>query len=577
MRVTHLGKFYPPVRGGMERVLQSLCQGERSRGVDSRALVVATERATVREEVEGVPVTRAGLLVRVGSVSVSAALIPLLRGDDSDLLVLHEPNPMALLAYAIARPRHRLIVWYHSEVIRPRWRYLAFYHPFVSFALGRAARIVVSSPALLEHAGALAPYRARAVVVPFGLPEPVGQPTAAGSAKSLNGGRPGFVVLFVGRLVPYKGVDVLLQAMRGLDASAVIVGDGPLREALERQADALGVGDRVSFRGTLPEDALAELYAACDVLALPSTTAAEAFGLVQVEAMARGKPVVSTRVASGVPWVNQDGVTGFTVPPGDPDALRSALGRLQQDPDLRDRMGDAGRRRFREWFTHAAMVDRTAGLYEEVAAEPAMPPTAFIKRAFDVVLSGAGLLLSAPVWAVAALLIKLEDGGPVFYRQERVGAGGQTFSVLKFRSMVPDAERNSGPLQAVADDPRVTRAGKLLRATAMDELPQLVNILRGDMSFVGPRALRPGEIDANGAGEVVALEAIEGYHARTVVPPGLTGVAQIYAPRDVARRQKFRYDRVYIKRRSFLLDLRLIMLSFWISLRGTWEHRERKF
>ena len=163
MRVTHLGKFYPPVRGGMERVLQSLCQGERSRGVDSRALVVATERATVREEVEGVPVTRAGLLVRVGSVSVSAALIPLLRGDDSDLLVLHEPNPMALLAYAIARPRHRLIVWYHSEVIRPRWRYLAFYHPFVSFALGRAARIVVSSPALLEHAGALAPYRARTV------------------------------------------------------------------------------------------------------------------------------------------------------------------------------------------------------------------------------------------------------------------------------------------------------------------------------------------------------------------------------------------------------------------------------
>ena len=414
-------------------------------------------------------------------------------------------------------------------------------------------------------------------IVPFGLPEPVGQPTAAGSAKSLNGGRPGFVVLFVGRLVPYKGVDVLLQAMRGLDASAVIVGDGPLRAALEQQADALGVSDRVSFRGTLSEDALAELYATCDVLALPSTTAAEAFGLVQVEAMARGKPVVSTRVASGVPWVNQDGVTGFTVPPGDPDALRSALGRLQQDPDLRDRMGDAGRRRFREWFTHAAMVDRTAGLYEEVAAEPAMPPTAFIKRAFDVVLSGAGLLLSAPVWAVAALLIKLEDGGPVFYRQERVGAGGQTFSVLKFRSMVPDAERNSGPLQAVADDPRVTRVGKLLRATAMDELPQLVNILRGDMSFVGPRALRPGEIDANGAGEVVALEAIEGYHARTVVPPGLTGVAQIYAPRDVARRQKFRYDRVYIKRRSFLLDLRLIMLSFWISLRGTWEHRERKF
>jgi rhamnosyl/mannosyltransferase len=555
----------------MERVLQALCQGERDFGVDSRALVVATGAATVREEIDGVPVTRAGQLLRVGSVSVSAALIPLLRADDSELLVLHEPNPMALLAYAIARPRHRLIVWYHSQVIRPRWRYIAFYHPFVSFALRRAARVIVSSPALIEHADALAPYRAKTVVVPFGLPELPARPPATDSS------RPGFVILFVGRLVPYKGLDVLLQALCGLDGSAIVVGDGLLRESLERQAESLGVADRVSFRGPLSEPTLAELYGTCDVLVLPSKTPAEAFGLVQVEAMARGKPVISTTVASGVPWVNQDGVTGFTVPPDDADALRSALARLQQDAELRARMGEAGRQRFREYFTHAAMVQRTTSLYEEVTAESGSPPAPFIKRAFDVALSAAGLLLSAPVWAVAALLIKLEDGGPVFYRQDRVGAGGRTFSVLKFRSMVPDAERHSGPLQATADDPRVTRVGKLLRATAMDELPQLVNILRGDMSFVGPRALRPEEIDANSAGEAVALEAIDGYHARSIVQPGLTGVAQIYAPRDVARRCKFRYDLVYIRRRSFWLDLRLIMLSFWISFRGTWENRERKF
>jgi rhamnosyl/mannosyltransferase len=571
VRVTHLGKFYPPVRGGMERVLQALCEGERAIGVDSRALVVATDRASAHEDVGGVPVTRAGLLIRVGSVAVSAALIRLLRADDSDVLVLHEPNPMALLAYALARPRHRLIVWYHSEVIRPRWRYLAFYHPFVSFALRRAARIVVSSPALPEHAKALEPYRERTSIVPFGFADPLS------SAPPIAARTVGAVVLFVGRLVPYKGVDVLLRAMRGLDASAIIVGDGPLRGELERQAVALGIGARVSFLGTLAEDELAEWYCNCDVLALPSTTAAEAFGVVQVEAMARGKPVVSTRVASGVPWVNQDGITGFTVPPGDADALRSALARLLADAELRTRMGEAGRRRFLEQFAQAAMVERTAALYGEVAAEPTPAPVSFVKRAFDVTLSTFGLLLSAPVWAVAAVLIKLEDGGPVFYRQDRVGTGGRTFSVLKFRSMVTDAERASGPLQAVADDPRVTRVGRLLRATAMDELPQLVNIFRGDMSFVGPRALRPGEIDANSNGQVVALEAIEGYHARTLVQPGLTGIAQIYAPRDVARRQKFRYDRVYIKRQTFWLDLRLIMLSFWISLRGSWEHRERKF
>jgi lipopolysaccharide/colanic/teichoic acid biosynthesis glycosyltransferase len=142
--------------------------------------------------------------------------------------------------------------------------------------------------------------------------------------------------------------------------------------------------------------------------------------------------------------------------------------------------------------------------------------------------------------------------------------------------MVPDAERD-GPLQAAAGDARVTRIGRLMRATAMDELPQLVNIFRGDMSFVGPRALRPGEIDAIGDGRLVALEEIAGYAAGTAVQPGLTGIAQIYAPRDIARRQKFRYDLVYVRRRSFWLDLRLILLSFWISFRGTWEHRERKF
>ena len=117
-----------------------------------------------------------------------------------------------------------------------------------------------------------------------------------------------------------------------------------------------------------------------------------------------------------------------------------------------------------------------------------------MKRAFDVLLSGTGLFVAAPLWVVIATAIKLEDGGPVLFPQDRVGLGGATFRALKFRSMHPDAEAGSGAIQATAGDPRVTRVGRLLRATAMDELPQLWNILRGDMSFVGPRALRPGEI-----------------------------------------------------------------------------------
>jgi len=202
------------------------------------------------------------------------------------------------------------------------------------------------------------------------------------------------------------------------------------------------------------------------------------------------------------------------------------------------------------------------------------------KRMLDVALAGAGLILSAPLWAIIAAAIRLESPGPIFFRQDRVGERGRTFDALKFRSMIHDAERHVGPLQASENDPRVTRVGRVLRATAMDELPQLWNIFRGDMSFVGPRALRPGELElkrGGAAGEVVALEDVPGFLERSAVRPGLTGLAQIYAPRDVLRYQKFRYDRLYIRRQSFGLDLRLILLSFWITARGTWEARGRKY
>ena len=167
----------------------------------------------------------------------------------------------------------------------------------------------------------------------------------------------------------------------------------------------------------------------------------------------------------------------------------------------------------------------------------------------------------------------------MFFAQERVGLGGRRFTALKFRSMRPDAEaRQSARSRRSEHDPRVTRIGRFMRATAMDELPQLWNILRGDMSFVGPRALRPGR--DRGRTPTAASSGSKTFPAsrmRITVRPGLTGVAQVYAPRDVPRRQKFRYDRIYVQRRSWWLDVRLILLSFWISVHGTWEVRGRKY
>ena len=199
-----------------------------------------------------------------------------------------------------------------------------------------------------------------------------------------------------------------------------------------------------------------------------------------------------------------------------------------------------------------------------------------MKRLFDMVVSGAGLIVFAPVSLLIALGIKLEDGGPVFFTQERVGRDCRVFTAYKFRSMVVDAERFTGAVQATENDPRVTRMGRILRATAFDELPQLWNILSGDMSVVGPRPLRPGEADTTADGAQLPLSAIPGYEARHRVRPGLTGIAQVYAPRDLPRTGKFRYDLLYQRKAAFCLDLRLILTSFWITARGRWEDRGRK-
>jgi len=199
-----------------------------------------------------------------------------------------------------------------------------------------------------------------------------------------------------------------------------------------------------------------------------------------------------------------------------------------------------------------------------------------LKRAFDVALSSAGLAVSAPLWLLIAAAIKLEDGGPVLFVQDRVGMGGSTFRALKFRSMVPHAS-GLPPNQAGEDDPRITRVGRLLRATAMDELPQLYNIFRGDMSFVGPRPLMPGEIEVRGSGDLVRLDSIAGYTVRHSVRPGLTGLSQVYAPRDTPLARKFRLDAIYVRNATFCLDLFLVAVSFWITFRGRWEVRVRKF
>jgi len=286
------------------------------------------------------------------------------------LTVLHEPNPLALLSDWLGAQHGPLVVWFHSEVIRPQWKYRLLYRPFLRRVLRRASRIVVSSPNLAEHAAELRDFRDKCVVIPFGIDTARLQrtPAVARIADGIAERFPGPRILFVGRLVPYKGVDVLLRAMRDVNATALIVGDGPLRQRLQEQASAAGISSRVNFLGQLDdEDVIAHLHA-CDLFVLPSVTRAETFGVVQLEAMACGKPVVSTNLPTGVPWVNRHEHSGLVVPPGDDGALASALNRLLNDPALRQRMGDAARQRVADEFTAGRMTALTSSLYRDVFA-----------------------------------------------------------------------------------------------------------------------------------------------------------------------------------------------------------------
>ena len=352
-RVVHIAKFYPPAPGGMERVVASLCRASTGL-VESRVLALNAGRDTVEEVVDGVPVTRVGVVAQAGSVPIAPALALQMRRIEADLVILHEPHPWALLSYAVGRPAAPLAIWYHSDVVRPALQYALFYAPLARTVYSRARSFIVSSPPLGDHASALAPYRDRIRVIPFAID--AAQWTIARPDEEEP------FVLFVGRHVAYKGVDVLIRALQGTPLRAVIAGDG--RRRAEWEALARHAGVNATFTGDVSDAALRDLFRRCAVFVLPSVTRAEAFGYVQLEAMASGKPVISTDVPSGVSWVNQHEQTGLVVRAGAVEALRGALIQLMEDPARRRRLGAAGRARVEGTFSMAQLRERLRALYE---------------------------------------------------------------------------------------------------------------------------------------------------------------------------------------------------------------------
>jgi rhamnosyl/mannosyltransferase len=371
MRVLHAYKVYlPDSYGGIPQVIETLV-GLSRRGVESFILVARAAGFGRSFRIDGTPVRAVGSLGTLLSMPI-APTYPLVLAQKSravDVVVYHAPFPLADIGILLAFPRRTaLIVHWHAEVIgRPLLgRLLA---PLFRHTLKRADRIVISDPAMLATSALLAPHAAKCVVAPYGCDTGYWGQLDAAQQTTVDGIRARLprLVVAIGRLVGYKGYDVLLRALKGIDAQAVIIGEGPLRATLEQMARELGIADRVTFLGAQRRDQLKAYVHAARVFAFPSVNAAEAFGIVQLEAMAAGRPVVNTSLPTAVPNVARDGREGMTVPPNDPEALAAALRRLLDDPELAQQIGTAARLRARDDFDLALFLDRMESLYQQAS------------------------------------------------------------------------------------------------------------------------------------------------------------------------------------------------------------------
>ena len=361
----HVGKFYPPHKGGIESYVEVLCR-ELSKCMDVRVLVANETREVKEEFIDGVHVVRLGTLLTLASTPLCPGMTSRIRNSESDLVHIHLPNPAAVIAYLKSGYKGRVVYTYHGDVVRQK-RLDKMFRLVQRAALRRSSAIIVSSPHLLSSP-VLAEFRDKCRVIPFGVSvEDFSRVDEAAvmRLRQMFGDR---IVLSVGRLVYYKGLEYAIRAMVDVPGTLLIVGGGPLRPQLEALVSQIGLNQRVVFLGEIPDEQLRACYHASDVFVLASASRSEAFGIVQIEAMAAGRPVVNTQLDSGVPFVSLHGLTGLTVPPGDPGALSKAINQLLDDPELRASYGQASRLRATSEFSLAAMTSRTAELYQEVLA-----------------------------------------------------------------------------------------------------------------------------------------------------------------------------------------------------------------
>ncbi len=370
LRILQVAKWCSPSVGGIEKIVDDITYGMKARS-QMKLLVCNDGKKTVCETTpDGIEIVRAGKVGRISSMPVSFKYIHWFRklSADADVIQFHAPFPLSDLALFLFHRQHAITaVWWHSDVVRQK-RLLFFYKPLMRWFLKHVDRIYVASDAIVRQSAYLGKYADKIEVIPFGINEKeyLDAPEMPVLSEVANK-KENVKLLFVGRLVYYKGVDVLIKAFDGIEgAELFIVGGGELEDALKREAEASENSRNIHFLGMLDDASLKAAYRECDVLVLPSVSRSECFGLVQLEAMVYGKPVINTDLDTAVPEVSLDGVSGITVTPGDVDELRAAIEKLCGDPELRKKYGDAARERVLKRYSIDRMSDRLFGSYSRL-------------------------------------------------------------------------------------------------------------------------------------------------------------------------------------------------------------------
>jgi len=374
MKILQFGKFYPPHIGGIEKVMFDLTEGLNRRGIRCDVLCSNKEPKYSEERNRGYSIIRTRSYGIYHSVSVTPQMIGKLREvqDNYDIIHVHLPDPMAAVALFLCKPRVGIVLHWHGDVIRQRLL-LPMYRPFQTWMLRRAEAVLATSPNYVDGSTSLAPFRSKCHVVPIGV-DISGMSVSSGKVREIRERFKGKrIVLSIGRLTHYKGYEYLIEAggHLGDDYVVLIVGSGGLDRELSRRIKDLGLTDKVHILGRVEHEELGSYYEASDVFCLSSVSKNEGFGIVQIEAMLFGKPVVSTNIqGSGVVYANVDDETGLVVEPRDPQALAGAISRICSDRDLYERLAAGGRRRAGEVFTLDNMLNSTIEVYGQVLATP---------------------------------------------------------------------------------------------------------------------------------------------------------------------------------------------------------------